>query len=174
MHFGLISLEGDVFHENIGAGFKHQEVTAPFSEQRDALQWGSRYTFMRSRPTETWELDVTAKAWFIRPGDSIALNYPNRSLDGLFEVLTVEFTPGSGPVGLVVGNRRGFNDTVGFRSIDSPVFPDNLGGGQAETWDAGWTAPQKRWARDNIMYFTDDNELADPADVDSYRAGTFT
>ena len=151
-----------------------EEVDAPFSERRDAQQWGSRFTFMRSKPVETWGLDVTPKAWFLTPGNTVSLTYPQRNLDGLFEVLTVEFTPGKGPVKLLVGNRRGFGDTVGFYSIDAPTFPADLGGGSAETWSAGWTVEQKKWARENIMYLTDDNELAEATDVQSFRPGSFT
>lgn len=148
-----------------------EEVDAPFFDRRDALQWSSRYTFMRSKPEETWNLDVVPKAWFLRPADTNRLAYPLRNLDGLFEVLGVEFTIGKGPVKLTVGNRRGFNDTVGFPTVDNPVFPDDLGGGSAETWSAGWTPDQKKYARENFMYITDDNGFADPTDVVAYSPG---
>jgi hypothetical protein len=103
----------------------------------------------------------------------VQLIYPKRGIDGIFEVLAVQATPGQNSVMLTVGDNRGYKDRSGFWVGDSPTFPASLGGGSCASWDASWTAAQKAWARRNIGYWLDDNSFADGSDIESYRGSVW-
>ena len=77
----------------------------------------------------------------------------------------------AGTTSLILSNWRGFGDTIGFPTSDTPTFPASLGGGSAETWSDGWSDAQVDYYFNNFMAITDDNELASATDARSFRAG---
>lgn len=169
---GLVQILAMDSEELRHLGNLRQNISAsrdyPSALLRDAQWYGSRVLAMEGRPLKTWEVTVNQRGWTLRPGQVIRVVYPKRAVDAIFEVLEVNARPGETPVDLLLGDNRGFADRPCFVTVDSPTFPASLGGGSAATWDAGWTAAQKTYARQNFGYVMDDNGF-NAGDRDSYK-----
>jgi hypothetical protein len=149
------------------------EESVPFNNKVDAARWASQTLAMRGRPLRTIGVECSQRAMLLQPGDVVDVEYGRRDIDGIYEILEVTIQPGSFEVRLTLTNWRGYDDRPGFWVIDSPVFPTSLGGGAASPWDNTWTDAQKKWARENVGYWEDDNGFMDSNDLDSYKASVW-
>lgn len=151
-----------------------KEYTLPTPNRRDARWWASRLLAQLCRPQTTYTAMVNQRGWVLRPGDAVRMVYPKRAVDAVFEVLAVESAPGTGKVKLTLGENRGLRDRPGFWCEDSPAFPATLGGGSAATWTPGWSDAQKKYVRENLGYWQDDQQFnGTPKDKASYQASVW-
>lgn len=116
----------------------------------------------------TWAVELSRRALFYNPGDAIYFNTSRGLLNGNFEILEISTSLDSPKVSLVLSNWHGLNDYAGYWAEDTPLFPSYLGGGSCEVWSSAWTTEQKKWARENLGYWTDDNGFIDSDDPESY------
>jgi len=149
-------------------------IEVPLSKVADAEYVGQREVTERRDKSRTYDARVDRRAWVESPTAFVRIQYPRHGLDLMLEVLEVKKSLDDMlTVDLVLGDLHGLKDTSGFWVEDSPVFPDSLGGGSCETWDANWTDAQKAWARGNVGFWTDDNGFAISTDPDSYLGGAW-
>lgn len=142
----------------------------PCDRANDATTWAQRSARLRGERQRIYRAQVSHRGWTLLPAQQIRIVYARHGVNHVFEVLEVKRSLSNAlRVELVLGDLHGYGIEAGFLSVDSPVFPDSLGGGSAEGWDAGWTDAQKAWARQNIGYISDDNGFADSTDPDSFN-----
>lgn len=143
----------------------------PISNTFGAKLWAQRTVAMRG--VQRREFSVITVNRFMRkePGDQFRLRYTPLNINEVVEVLSVEPLVGGENVRLQLSDLRGFKNTIGFWTEDSPTFPTELGGGAMEPWDDTWSDDQKRYALENAGYWSDDDEYIDKADdpEDSFR-----
>lgn len=142
----------------------------PCDRLNDATVWAQRSARLQGERQRIYKAVVSHRGWMMLPAQQVRIVYERRGINQIFEVLEVKRSLSNTlRVELIVGDLHGFGIETGFLSVDSPVFPDSLGGGSAEVWDADWTDAQKAWARQNIGYISDDYGFADATDPDSFN-----
>ena len=155
------------------------EKDVPFTDEADAILYTQRTSLMRSRPLRKLSVTLHWKGWLFGLGDQVSLNFKARGIAGKFEVIERTADVVNSRIKLVLGDLRGFGDSVGFWVSDAPTLPTSFsalagyGSGSAATWDKTWHADIKAWARRNVGYWTDDNGLADATDPDSFISSTW-
>lgn len=146
--------------------------------ERDAREFASRTLAIRSRAEREWTVEADLKAYPLNPGDGVTLlkTRPGprgttiTEIDGYFMVLSNQLNPDGDTVTLTVTDWLGLTGEGGcFVMADAAAFPADLGGGDMTTWDPDWTAAQKRYAKENGGYYSDDNEFIDPDDAATWR-----
>lgn len=159
---------------------KTESDEVPFYNRPAARLWAVRIVGLRGRPTRIWDLPAVSPCAFeLVPGDpveiaqSVIASSGARLLPpaGIYEVLEVSRDLKGGTVGLVLSPWRGLEDRSGFWVEDGNDFPswmDVTTSVGADQWDSGWSAAEKKWARENSGYWCDDDGFADPDDEDSY------
>jgi hypothetical protein len=73
----------------------------------------------------------------------------------------------------VLGNQRNFAGRAGFWVDDSGALPTRFAsltgyGSGSLVWNASWDPQIKRWACENVGYWTDGNGFASSSDPDSF------
>lgn len=155
------------------------EKDVPFTDEADAILYTQRTSLMRSRPLRKLTVTLHWKGWLFGLGDQVSLNFKARGIAGKFEVIERTADVVSSRIRLVLGDLRGFGDSVGFWVADAPTLPTafaaltGYGSGSAASWNSSWHADIKAWARRNVGYWTDDNGLADSTDPDSFMSSTW-
>ena len=162
------------------AAHKTESDEVPFTNRPAARLWAVRIVGLRGRPTRIWDIPkVSPCAFELVPGDpveiaqSVIASTGARFLPpaGIYEVLEVSRDLKGGTVGLVLSHWRGLEDRSGFwveAGNDFPSWLDVTTSVGADYWDSGWSAAEKKWARENSGYWCDDNGFPDPDDEDSY------
>lgn len=150
-----------------------EENTVELSETEDAMYWTRRQSLMRGFPKKLFTLHLPWNALLRRPGEQIKILSDARALDEVFEVLEVRRDLGNKQVTLVVGNLRNYADTPGFWVDDAALLPSRFQGlagygAGLLNWNSAWDAEIKKWARQNVGYWTDANGFAATADADSF------
>ena len=141
----------------------------PLDRLSDARYFGHRTIRMRGEPIRTFTAKLSRKAWTLEPGDTIIVTLDDRGVNDTFEVLEVKRNLANTTwVSVVLSDFHGMGDQTGFWTAESPTFPTSLGGGSCAAWSSAWTTAQKKWARQNMGFWTDEYGFADSTDAESY------
>lgn len=147
----------------------------PLDRLSDALYFGQRTIRMQGEPIRTFSAKLSRKAWTLEPGDTIIVTLDDRNVNGIFEVLEVKRNLAEPTwISVVLSDFHGMGDSTGWWTAESPTLPTRFaalagyGSGAASPWNAAWHADIKKWCRQNLGYWTDENGFADSTDPDSY------
>jgi len=119
---------------------------------------------MRGVPRLVLRVPVTQEFMLKEPGDYVRVNSARHGIDEVWEIISVTINPGSLAVELSLIDVRGFREKEGFWVADSNSFPDRLGGAAITAWDDTWTDAQKRWAKENLGFWSGDDDYIDKID----------
>lgn len=147
----------------------------PLDRLSDARYFGQRTIRMQGEPIRTFGAKLSRKAWTLEPGDTIIVTLDDRNVNGIFEVLEVKRNLAKTTwVSVVLSDFHGMGDQTGWWTAAAPTLPTRFaalagyGAGAASPWNAAWHADIKKWARQNLGYWTDENGFAVSTDPDSY------
>lgn len=154
-------------------------VDLPFPEQSDADEYAQRMSLQQSVPLKKFSCSVKWKGWSYLLGDQITINHGLRGIYGKYEVLERNVDFGSMTVKFVLGNLRGYEDRPGWWVDSAATLPSQFAslagyGSGSLVWNASWHPDIKRWARNNVGYWTDDNGFANSSDPDSFIPSMWT
>lgn len=151
----------------------------PFSEDFDAEEYAQRMSLQQSIPLKKFTCSMKWRGWSFLLGDQITIKHTARSIYGKFEVLERNVDFGSMTVKFVLGNLRGYEDRPGWWVDGAATLPSQFSalagyGSGSLVWNSSWHPDIKRWARNNVGYWTDANGFANSTDHDSFIPSTWT
>jgi hypothetical protein len=143
------------------------------TQEADVKDWADRVLITEGRPVKRFTIVEPWQGLLTKPGDQFLLQYAARGLDQVVEVVDVKIDLGNKRVTLGLGDLRGFDDAVGHWVDDAATLPARFSalagyGVGSLVWNSAWHPEIKRWARQNVGYWTDANGFADSADPDSF------
>jgi hypothetical protein len=150
------------------------DLTTGLALLGDARALGQSSLFMAGAGETYWTITVPWIGWSTLPGGVCRVAYSTRhGLDTAAEVLEVAYDFGRGTAKLVLGNQRNFAGRAGFWVTDAGALPTRFAsltgyGTGSLVWNASWDPQIKRWARENVGYWTDENGFASSTDPDSF------
>lgn len=156
------------------------EQDAVLSETGDAKRLGQRLGIYEGRPARVWKLTTRGRLMLTKlPGDHIRITYSRHSFDEVVEILELNHDLLGDKTTLTVTDLRGHGDESGFWVSDAATLPARFStlagyGAGSLTWNKNWHPDIKKWARQNVGYWTDDNGFADPTDPDSFIPSSWT
>jgi hypothetical protein len=136
-----------------------KEIDAPLSEERDAQYYAQRLLTTDGEPLTKIMFAVKWRGLLRKPGEQVAVSFPNQNINGVFEILEARHDLNSNRVSLTCGDRRAWADSYGFWVAD----------GTAD-WNSAGTETEKREASENSGFWHADDNLADSTDSDSHAA----
>lgn len=150
-----------------------QQSELSFAREDDAENYNQRTLIHRGSPLKLQTLRMPWTQWLRNPGEQVHLVSERYGVDAVLEVIESRIDLGQKQCTLTVGNLRGWEDRPGFWVGDSDVLPTRFAslagyGSGSLVWNINWHAEIKRWARQNVGYWTDDNGFADPDDPESF------
>lgn len=149
------------------------EEELPISSQFGADLWAGRTLQMRGRIRRVLSLETTQEFSELEPGDLVRVRSQKAGINEVWEVIEISTTPGASNTKIRLVDLRGFRDRPGFW-VSSPTFPERLGGTPITAWDPAWTDEQKKWALENVGFWTDDYGYIDITDPDlSFRGSVW-
>jgi hypothetical protein len=148
----------------------------PTADTEAADLWAQTRLFYNGRPRKRYKATLPWKGSIKEPGDQVRIDYDDNGLDidGVFEVLERSIDLTGGMVTMVLGDLHGI-ETCGFWAAASPTLPERLANedgysaGSAAAWSADWSEDIKRWALQNLAFWTDANGFAISTDPDSFQ-----
>lgn len=150
-----------------------------FSQARDVRDWSARTLCIEGAPLKLYQLVMPWRGFQWKPGQQLLVRYAAKSIDAVLEIIEVGIDLTNKTTRLLLGNLRGFADAGGFWAGALEALPTRFAGltgygAGSLVWNASWAPEIKRWARQNVGYWTDDNGFADPTDPESFLASTWT
>ena len=169
----LISSTVATQHANDQAEPVVKEIDLLFATERDAKNYNDRTRIHQGRALRLWDLRTPWIHWLREPGEQVRLYSERFGLDEIAEIIERRVDIGAKTVNLKLGNLRGWADAPGFWVADAAALPTRFAslagyGSGSIVWNSAWDPEIKKWARQNVGYWTDDNGFADPDDPDSF------
>jgi len=154
-----------------------EEDTAGYVE-REIEYWSRRLLTLDGRPIKKHFLTTPWQSIQRVPGEQLVIELDSYGVSGVFEVLEVNSDLGSKTIKLTLGDLRGLRDTPGFWVADSDLLPAKFAtlagyGSGSLDWNSAWHSEIKKWAQQNVGYWTDANGFADSNDPDSFMTSTW-
>lgn len=164
-------------HNSLAVATLDQELPA-LSVEDDAEYWAQRHLVSAGLPLRLFNITLPSKGLSILPGDQLRVSNDRRDFNEVLEVLHVELNLGAGTASLLCGNLREWGSRAGFWVSDSAALPTRFAseagyGSGSLVWNANWSSTIKRWAKQNVGYWTDANGFANSADPDSFMQSTW-
>lgn len=91
------------------------------SNGSDAQYWAERALVTDAEQLTLHNFTVPWNGFYLLPGEPVHLIYPREKLDGILEVLQVNYDLIAGRVKVIAGNQRGWADSFGFWVGESQV-----------------------------------------------------
>lgn len=150
-----------------------EDSTVTLYEEADVRYQAQRKLILEGQPIRKYQISVPWNSLTRRPGEQVHLQTTQRGVDEILEIIEVRIDIGSKRVRLTLGNLRGFEDSPGFWVADADVLPSRFAtlagyGSGSLVWNSSWDPEIKKWARQNVGYWTDENGFADPTDPESF------
>ncbi len=98
-----------------------QERDLGVSNVKDADYWAARALVTEAEPLVQYRFTVPWTGYFTMPGEQVRVSYPRHKLDAVLEVLEVGYDLTAAKLQIVAGNRRGWGDTFGWWSEETPI-----------------------------------------------------
>lgn len=150
-----------------------KEMDLLFATERDAEDYNARTRVHLGSALRLWDIRTPWIHWLRAPGEQVRLLSDRFDIDEIAEVIERRVDVGAKTVNLKLGNLRAWSDAPGFWVSDAATLPTRFAtltgyGAGSLVWNAAWDSEIKKWARQNVGYWTDDNGFANSADPESF------
>jgi len=155
-------------------------VSVPTYKKSSAQIVAERIVAYGGNGVTTYTIKVPSrKAIKIMPADTVRIKSSRAGIDQLMEVISISHNLRSDVTTMTLSNMHNTDDRAGFLVADNETIPSRYSGlagygtGSVD-WNPTWDDEIKKWARENVGYWTDDNDFADPVDPVSRNLSTWT
>lgn len=163
--------------QNLPVVFEDKEN--PLTDAESVQFFIDRFLTLDALQLKTYSLPIAWEAMKLLPGDQVLLEvFDELGTSFVAEVLVKNMDLANKRVHLVVGEQRGLYDTAGFWVDDQAKLPEEFlelagyGTGSLD-WNDNWDPIIKRWVKQNVGYWCDDNGFASPTDPESQMISTW-
>ena len=91
-----------------------KEKTVGLDSLKDATRYAEQIVFEDSKKKDAYTIDVKWGAWFLSAGDCVHLKFDRYNLDGVFEVMEIQYSLTERKVSLTVSNMHGLSGMAGI------------------------------------------------------------
>lgn len=150
-----------------------KEMDLLFATERDAEDYNARTRVHLGSALRLWDIRTPWIHWLRAPGEQVRLLSDRFDIDEIAEVIERRVDVGAKTVNLKLGNLRAWADAPGFWVSDAATLPTRFAtltgyGAGSLVWNAAWDSEIKKWARQNVGYWTDANGFANSSDPESF------
>lgn len=156
-----------------------KEKDLPLSDDGDAEKWAQEQVNFEGEPQKAYTIVVPGRLVMTKfPGDFVRMVYARHDINDVFEVMGISHNLLADTATLNLLNNHGLGDRAGFWVSDAAVLPtrfsdlDGYGLGSL-VWNDAWDPEIKKWVRQNVGYWCDDNGFASVTDPDSLNVSTW-